>query len=204
MTRLVVGSFNKKKRAEMLDLLAGLPLEVVSLAGFDGIEEEEETGDTFEENAAQKAAGFSRQTGELVVADDSGIVVDALDGRPGVYSARYGGPGLTEAEQRELLLREMANVPDGARTARFVCAVAMARGDEIAIRVSGAVEGRIVRAAAGDAGFGYDPVFAPNGYDRTFGELGAEVKRRISHRARALRRFRQALADWLTGARRAS
>ena len=196
IARLVVGSFNRKKTAEVLDLLSSLPIEVVSLAGFDGVEAVEETGTTFEANAAIKAAGFSVQIGEPVLADDSGLEVDALGGRPGVYSARYGGEGLTDEERTARLLDELSGTPDAERTARFRCAIAMAVGPEVRIEVSAKVEGRIGHTPAGANGFGYDPVFIPDGSDRTFGQLDPEVKRRTSHRARALAAFRERLADW--------
>ena len=189
--RLVVGTFNPGKAREMVELLSGLPLEVVSLADCPEARPVEETGETFEENAAQKASGFARQLGALVVADDSGLEVDALGGRPGVRSARYGGPGLDDRGRALRLLGELGATPDEARAARFRCAIALADPERVHFTVSGAVEGRIARAPAGESGFGYDPVFKPEGFDRTFAELGAEVKQRISHRARALRLFRE-------------
>ena len=195
--RLVVGTHNKGKVREILELLDDLPLEVVSLDAFDSIEDVEETGDTFEANAAQKAMGFAAQTGELVMADDSGLIVDALDGRPGVFSARYGGPGLSDADRYLRLLEELADTPDEARTARFQCAIAMADGGQTPIAAAGAVEGRIARAPSGEEGFGYDPVFVPDGFDTTFAKLGLDVKQRISHRARALAVFKEKLEAWL-------
>ena len=198
-SRLIVGSLNKAKLREILGLLDGAPLEVSSLEAFPEARPVEETGETFQENAVQKAMGFAGQLGGLVVADDSGLVVDALAGRPGVYSARYGGAGLTDADRYRRLLDEMKDVPDDKRAARFRCAIAMADFEKAHILVSGVVEGRIARVAAGEEGFGYDPVFVPDGYDRTFAELGHDVKRKISHRARALSRFREELAEWLKG-----
>lgn len=197
ITRIVVGSSNRQKSAEMLDLLSGLPIEVVPLSAFDGLRPVAETGVTFEANAALKASGFSAQIGEPVVADDSGLEADALGGRPGVFSARYGGEGLTDADRTARLLEELRDVPDAARTARFRCAVAMAVGDDVCIEASGKVEGRIARDSAGTSGFGYDPVFVPEGYGRTFAELGPDVKRKISHRARALAAFRERLKEWM-------
>lgn len=193
MERLVVGTFNRAKAREMAELLQGLAIEVLPLSAFAAARPVDETGETFEANALMKAEGLARQIGEWVVADDSGLEVDALAGRPGVFSARYGGEGLTDADRCRLLLDEMKDTPPDRRAARFRCVVTLSRGGQERIVTSGAVEGRIAFAPAGGGGFGYDPVFVPNGYDRSFGELGTEVKHRISHRAEALRRFREEL-----------
>jgi len=194
LSRLVVGTFNRAKAREMTELLQGLAIEVLPLSAFDGARPVEETGQTFEANALMKAEGLARQIGEWVVADDSGLEVDALGGRPGVFSARYGGEGLTDADRCRLLLDELKDTPSDRRAAQFRCVVALSRGGQERIVTSGAVEGRIALAPAGGGGFGYDPVFVPTGYDRSFGELGTEVKHRISHRAEALTRFREELA----------
>ena len=195
--RVVVGSFNPGKVREICELLAKVDVEVLPLSRFPGVRAPDETGETFEENAALKAVGLARQVREWVLADDSGLEVDALDGRPGVHSARYGGHGLTDAQKVARLLREIKDVPPAARTARFQCVVVMADAGGPRLKACGRVEGRIASAPAGQAGFGYDPVFIPEGYDRTFGELGPKVKQRISHRARALARWREHLTEWL-------
>ncbi len=153
--------------------------------------EVEETGTTFVENARLKALGISAVVPGLVLADDSGLEVDALDGAPGVYSARYaGGDGDTAANNAKLM-REMDGVEN--RTARFRCVMVLSRGDEVLGEFDGSVEGRIVDAARGGGGFGYDPFFVPDGHEQTFAELGTEVKNTLSHRARALEK----LMAWL-------
>jgi XTP/dITP diphosphohydrolase len=198
---LVVGSFNKAKTGEMMVLLDGLGLPVRALSEFEGARPVPETGTTFGENARQKATGWVRQVagpGVLgVVADDSGLEVDALGGRPGVYSARYVSETATDPERVQRLLEELGDLPPEDRTARFRCHVAFAGPDEVFIETEGVVEGRIAFTPAGNLGFGYDPVFVPLGYERTFSELGYDVKHRISHRANALRLFRDRLERWL-------
>ena len=198
---LVVGSFNVKKAAEMTQLLSGLAIPVRSLAEFDGLEPVEEDGNTFAENAQRKALGLARQIDDPhvlgVVADDSGLEIDALDGRPGIHSARYLGENAMDPERVQGILKELGDRAPGRRTARFHCHVVLANRDEILLETHGIVEGRIAFQAAGDYGFGYDPVFVPDGYDRSFAELGAKVKHQISHRAKALREFRECLATWL-------
>jgi XTP/dITP diphosphohydrolase len=207
---LVVGSFNQAKAAEMAQLLCGLELSIRSLRDFPAVQPVAESGATFAENARQKALGLARQIAGLpaegagrgilgVVADDSGLEVDVLGGRPGVRSARYVSESATDAERVRRLLEELEGVPAERRAARFRCHVALADADHVLIETEGTVEGRIAFAAAGAFGFGYDPVFIPRGYDRTFGEIGADLKPRISHRALALREFRERLKQLLDG-----
>ena len=195
---VIVGSMNPQKAAEMATLLADMDVPVRSLREFSDVKAVAEDGVTFAENARLKALGLARQVvGPDVlglVADDSGIEVDALDGRPGVYSARYAGEGATDPERVQLMLDELRDVPSERRTARFRCHIAFSDGERILLETEGVVEGRIAFSPAGDFGFGYDPIFIPVGYDRTFAELGAAVKHKISHRAQALRKFRDALA----------
>jgi len=196
LRRLVAATGNPGKLTEMRRRLADLGAEVVSPKEI-GIDlEVEEDGDTFEANASLKALAAASAAGTAAIADDSGLEVDALDGRPGVRSARYGGPGLDDAARNARLLAEMSEVPDGRRTARFRCAIAVADPDGIVETFTGSLEGRIARTPEGEHGFGYDPVFVPDGEDRTLAVLGPEVKSRISHRARAL----DALARWLVRA----
>ena len=198
---LVVGSFNQAKAAEMAELLRGLELPIRSLRDFPAVRPVPETGETFGENARQKALGLARQieSAEIlgVVADDSGLEVDALGGRPGVRSARYVSESATDPERVLRLLEELGDLPAERRTARFRCHVAFANAERVLIETEGAVEGRIAFAPAGAFGFGYDPIFIPRGYDRTFGEIGADLKPRISHRAVALRAFRSQLTKLL-------
>ena len=198
---LVVGSFNQAKAAEMAELLRGLEIPIRSLRDFPAVRPVPETGQSFSENAQEKALGLARQIGDAeilgVVADDSGLVVDQLGGRPGVRSARYVSESATDSERVLRVLEELGKVPAERRTARFYCSVVLANAERVLIETWGAVEGRIAFAPAGAFGFGYDPIFIPRGYDRTFGEIGADLKPRISHRAVALRAFRERLKQVL-------
>ena len=202
---VVVGSFNAKKAEEMAELLRGLEVPVRLLAEFAGVRPVSEDGETFAENSRRKALGLARQIIAAnencpllgVVADDSGLEVDALDGRPGVYSARYAGEDATDSERVRRILHELGGVPAEKRSARFRCHIALADAERILLETEGTVEGRIAFEPAGNFGFGYDPVFIPLDYDGTFAELGAEVKHRISHRATALRLFRDGLVRLL-------
>src|ERR1700676_1107753 len=148
----------------------------------------QETGDTFEKNAVLKAVTVSRNRHLLVIADDSGLEVDALNGAPGIYSARYAGKNASDEENIDKLLRELAalNTSDAQRSARFRCVIALARDGELLDTFEGIVEGAIVDLPRGSGGFGYDPIFRPKGFDKTFGELPAEIKNRISHRAKGI------------------
>jgi len=198
---VVVGSFNAAKAEEMAHLLRDLPAPVCSIREFPGVAPVPEDGTTFAANARLKSLGLARQIRRPdvlgVVSDDSGIEVDALGGRPGVYSARYVSPTATDPERVQRLLEELGARPPAERSARFRCHVVLADGDGVLIETEGVVEGRIAFAPAGDFGFGYDPVFIPEGHERTFAELGAKVKHQISHRARALRKFHAALQRYL-------
>jgi len=184
MKKFLLATGNQGKVREIKDLLADVPIEIVSLASFPNIREPEETGDTFEANALLKADYYNQQTGLTAIADDSGLVVDALDGRPGVYSARYGGPDANDVDRYRKLLDELNDVPDDKRTARFVCVAAIV-GDGIRQTFSGVAEGRILRAPRGQGGFGYDPVFYYPELDKTFAELTREEKSVVSHRGQA-------------------
>jgi XTP/dITP diphosphohydrolase len=164
--------------------MLGERLRVRDLSAVPDAPEVEETGTTFVANARLKALGISAVVPGLVLADDSGLEVDALGGAPGVYSARYAGKDGDDAANNAKLMQEMEGVED--RTARFRCMMVLSRGTEVLGEFDGSVEGRIVDAARGGGGFGYDPFFVPDGYNRTFAELGAEVKNTLSHRARAL------------------
>jgi XTP/dITP diphosphohydrolase len=164
---------------------------VRDLSAVSGAPEVEETGTTFLENARLKALGTSAVVSGLVLADDSGLEVDALGGAPGVYSARYAGEDGNDAANNAKLMLGMDGVKN--RTARFRCVMVLAHGDGVLGEFDGSVEGRIVDAARGGGGFGYDPYFVPDGHDETFAELGAEVKNTLSHRARALEK----LVRWL-------
>ena len=155
----------------------------------------EETGDTFEANSLLKALAIHRLTGEPTIADDSGIEVDALDGRPGVLSARFAGTEGDDAANNEKLLDVLAEVPWEQRTARFVSVVTLVFGEEDILVARGECPGRVLWEESGSNGFGYDPLFVPEGYGESFGELGPDVKNKISHRARALRELARLLAE---------
>ncbi|MFL6208821.1 MAG: RdgB/HAM1 family non-canonical purine NTP pyrophosphatase [Pyrinomonadaceae bacterium] len=186
-SELLVATYNPGKLRELMQQLSALPLTLRGLAEFPHVAEVAETGTTFTANALLKASAYCWQTGLWTLADDSGLEVDALDGAPGVYSARYAGVGATDAARRKLLLQALARTGDDERRARFVCVIALARpGTRTPDTFTGVCAGRIAHTERGTGGFGYDPLFAPDGYEQTFGELPEEIKQIISHRARAL------------------
>jgi XTP/dITP diphosphohydrolase len=186
-TELLIATGNAGKVRELSQLLAGLPLRPRLLSDFAGIPEAEETGATFAENATIKALHYSAHSGLLTLSDDSGLAVDALGGAPGVYSARYAGAQATYPERMARLLGELESAGGDERRARFVCVIAVADPSAGSVHTfEGVCEGRIAGEPRGTGGFGYDPLFIPEGHDRTFGELPAEVKHSLSHRARAL------------------
>jgi XTP/dITP diphosphohydrolase len=183
---LLAATRNPGKIREFRGLLAGLPFLVRGLADLGIGTEIEESGATFRENAEIKARGYAVLAGEIAVSDDSGLVVDALGGAPGVYSARFAGPDASDADRISKLLAAIEASGSSDRSARFVCAISAAAPDgTILATCEGVCEGTIAREARGGRGFGYDPVFVPAGFDRSFGELSDEVKSQISHRARA-------------------
>ncbi|HSV97236.1 MAG TPA: XTP/dITP diphosphatase [Spirochaetota bacterium] len=185
--KLLIATKNTNKVREIRDKLARLPgLEILSLEDTGGIPDVVEDGDTFAENAAIKALAVAATTGFTSLADDSGLIVDALDGAPGIYSARFGGSGLSDAERCLLLLEKMTAVPKGSRSARFVCAIAIARPGTVIHTAEGVCEGSIIREMRGGMGFGYDPVFLVEGTKKTMAELSMKEKNSLSHRARAL------------------
>ncbi len=195
--KLLVATTNPGKRREMVALLAELPIEVLTLAEFPDAPEVVEDGQTLEENAAKKATQTAAALGLHTVADDSGLFVDALDGRPGVKSARYAPEGTSEALCGRLL-SEMADVPREGRKAHFRCCIAMADPEgRLVLRASGRCDGRIARKMRGEGGFGYDPVFIYEPLGSTFAEIDAATKNAVSHRGRALEEFRRLLQDWL-------
>ena len=184
---LLVATNNAGKVRELSQLLAGFPLRLRLLSEFAGVPEAEETGATFAENATLKALHYSAHTGLLTLSDDSGLAVEALGGAPGVYSARYAGARATYAERMARLLGEIEAAGGANRRARFVCVIAVADPSTNALDTfEGVCAGRIARAPRGTGGFGYDPLFIPEGHEQTFGELPEEVKHTLSHRARAL------------------
>ncbi len=190
MTTLLIATTNRGKVDEIAALLAGLNQRVIGLADLPQIPPAvEETGTTFVANALLKARYYHSHTGLLTLADDSGLEVEALDGRPGVYSARYGGEGLSSAEQIALLLAELKDVPDERRSARFVCSIVLTgtlNGARIEQTFEGRCEGKIALAPRGTGGFGYDPIFIDQESGHTFAELSRAEKAVRSHRGRAL------------------
>jgi XTP/dITP diphosphohydrolase len=183
MITFVIATHNKNKLNELERIL--LPLNITPITAE--LAEVEETGETFEENAFLKAKAACQQTGMPAVADDSGLMVDALDGAPGVYSARYAGEGASDLDRINKLLRELKNVPKEKRTAKFVCSVCCVYPDGRKIVSQGECNGEIAYEPQGENGFGYDPVFLVNG--KSFAQLPKEEKDLISHRGRALRKF---------------
>ncbi len=183
---LLVATRNKGKVEELASLIGDLVIEWLSLDDLEIDLSVEESGDTFQKNAIIKALAYSKETGMLTLADDSGLEVDALDGRPGVHTARYGGDSLTPRQRYELLLRELRGVPRELRSARFRCVVALARPDGIAGIASGTCEGHIAVEPQGTGGFGYDPVFYLPDQGMTMAQLSAAEKHRISHRGKAI------------------
>lgn len=190
--KLVIASNNKGKIKEYKQLLEPLGYEVMSQSEAGITLEAEETGSTYAENAAIKARAIYGMTKCAVLADDSGLSVDALGGEPGVYSARYGGE-LTDSERCMLILDKLKNVPDDKRTARFVCAIHFIKTDGSEISVFGKCEGTIGFEPLGENGFGYDPIFMYG--DKSFAQVGAEVKNSVSHRANALKELVKALEN---------
>ena len=196
-TRMVLATNNPKKLAELRRVVdsAGLDCEILGLADFPEYPEPEETERTFEGNAFIKARAAAKHTGIAAIADDSGLAVDELGGMPGVRSSRWSGPRGDDDEHNELLLAQLDGVPVERRSARFHCALALVTPDGHEVTWNGIMEGRIAEAPAGDNGFGYDPLFIPEGETRTSGEMSPEEKDAISHRGKAVRAF----VAWLGG-----
>lgn len=189
MTRkLLVATHNYGKVSEYSDMLSDLDITWLSLDDLGLNLNVEEHGSTFEANARLKASAYAQAAGCLTLADDSGLVVDALDGEPGIHTARYGGPGLTSEERYQFLLRNLEGIPLDERTARFVCVIALAdKNGQILATASGTVEGVIALQPAGDGGFGYDPIFFLPQVGSMMAELSPETKHSLSHRGNALR-----------------
>ena len=188
MTQLLVATHNPGKVTEFAEILQDLAIEWLSLDDVGVVQDVEETGSTFRENSVLKARAYAAETGLLTLADDSGLEVDALNGAPGVYTARYGGAGLTAVQRYQKLLTEIKDVPEHQRTARFRCVIVLAGPDGTLLGESeGVCEGRIAAAPAGDKGFGYDPVFYLPQFNQTMAQLPAATKHQISHRGQAVR-----------------
>jgi XTP/dITP diphosphohydrolase len=187
--RLLVATTNPNKVREIRQMLAGASADIVTLAEWPAVTAPEETGRTFEKNARAKALYYAAATGELTVAEDSGLAIDALDGAPGVESARFGGADLSYPEKFALIDAALRAKGDRERLARFVCALALVRGDRVLFEARGTVEGRISPEPKGQGGFGYDPIFFYPPYGRTLAEAG-DAKAAVSHRGEAFRALR--------------
>lgn len=186
MKKIIIATGNKGKAKEFESMFAPLGYQVLTLHDLEGAVDVEETGSTFEENAILKAESLCEQFQTMVIADDSGLMIDALDGRPGVYSARYAGEEKSDDANMTKVLEELKDVPKEQRTARFYCALAVARPGEETVTVSGTVEGYIQSERQGEYGFGYDPIFYVPSLKKTMAQLRPEEKNAISHRANAL------------------
>lgn len=198
MISLIVASRNQKKAEELQAILAGLPIEMISLRNLAGAPEVSEDGQTFEENAVKKAVAIARWSGELTLADDSGLCVDALDGEPGVYSARFAGEAQDDVKNCKKLLQVMEKIPDEKRGAAFVCVIAIAGPDGRVVGTAwGECRGSIAWDLKGHGGFGYDPLFIDPQSKKRFAELPPELKNKISHRARALTGAKDILNDYV-------
>lgn len=188
--RILVATQNKGKVREFAEMMQGMALDWLGLDDVGVTEDVPETGSTFRENALLKATAYAQMTGLLTLADDSGLEIDALGGAPGVYSARYGGPGLTPAERYQLVLQQLSGVPETARTARFHCVIVVADGHgRVLTEADGVCEGIIALAPAGSGGFGYDPIFFLPDQGKTMAQLSPAAKHQISHRGRAMQQL---------------
>ncbi len=186
MTELVLATRNLGKKREIKRILKKLELDIRSIDDYPQAPIVEETGKTFEENAVLKATAIAEFTKKLVLADDSGLQVDALDGKPGVFSARFAGEGANDYANNQKLLSELQSVPQGQRHARFVCVIAIAVPGKLIGTLKGVCDGEISTYLRGQSGFGYDPLFVVRDYNLTFAELNVDIKNKISHRAKAL------------------
>lgn len=189
----MVATTNAGKLREIRSLLSGVPVELTTLHDLDSIDEPEETGATFEENARLKALYYASRSGLATVAEDSGLVIDGMDGEPGVQSARFLRPDASYPERFVEIFRRLAEPPMKNRAARFVCALAVAENGRIVYEARGTVEGEIAHEPRGERGFGYDPIFYFPAYDATLAEVADDAKLAVAHRGQAFR----ALAAWL-------
>jgi XTP/dITP diphosphohydrolase len=196
-TKLFLATTNAKKLRELQELLSDLPVQCLSLCDFQELEEVEETGRTFEENAKIKALGYAGQTGILTLGEDSGICCDALNGEPGVFSARFCGEAKNDDANNKKLLELMRDVPEEKRAAHYESAIALAEPKKMIGVVRGQVHGLITHDLRGSGGFGYDPLFFYPPYQQTFGEVPIAMKHLVSHRGQALGKFKELLQNYL-------
>jgi XTP/dITP diphosphohydrolase len=208
---LLFATYNQGKVREVQDAFDSLPVSLRFLGEFADVSPVSEVGQTYQVNAALKAIGYAKQTGLFALADDSGLEVDALEGRPGVFSARFGGENAADDDRIQILLSQLSEQSNSTRNARFVCCMAFAgwlsgvashRIEEPSLLtvIEASCEGTIALAPRGVNGFGFDPVFVPAGYEQTFGELPTKIKARISHRAKALADIRTFITQWIATA----
>lgn len=197
MTKIIFASKNKGKIKEANEILKDFPYEVISMSEAGVDIDVVEDGETFEENAMKKAAEIMRITGSVAMADDSGICVEALGGKPGVYSARFAGEDSTDQQRNEKLLEMMKEVPTGQRDAKFVCVIAVAFPNGKHFTVRGECSGEIAAEPKGENGFGYDPIFYVPEFKMTTAQMNPEQKHQISHRGRAMQKMKQELKKYL-------
>lgn len=194
---IVIATGNEGKAKEFEALFSKKGLSIKTLKDFPELEDVEETGETFAENAMLKAETISEKLNTLVLADDSGLKVDALGGQPGVYSARYAGIEKNDAKNNAKLLSELSELPEEERKAQFHCTLALAKPGKESLVIEGEIKGHIIAVPKGNNGFGYDPLFYVPELDKTMAELSAEEKNKISHRAVALKKLEKELDEWL-------
>lgn len=189
---IVIATQNEKKKGEILEILKNVPgILLRGVEDFPFLPEVEEDGNSFRENAIKKATILARACNTWAMADDSGLGIDALNGRPGIYSSRYAGPHATDEKNIEKVLSELRGVPKEKRTARFLCSIALASPHQLLFVAEGRCEGLITEQPRGKGGFGYDPIFYVPDYNQTFAELNPLIKNSISHRAKALDQFKE-------------
>lgn len=199
MPELLLATRNKHKTIEIRQILQGLPFQILNLDDVGDFQEVVEDGRTFEENAVKKAMTIARASGIISMADDSGLVVDCLNGQPGVYSARFAGEEASDQDNNTKLLGLMEGIALSDRRARFVCCIAICTPEGQCHTVEGRCEGHIALEASGTGGFGYDPLFIPDGHPASFAELSSEEKNALSHRGQALQRVRVLLDELFKG-----
>lgn len=198
MKKLLLATRNQHKKRELQELLSGMEVDILTLEDVEPIAEVEEDGATFEANAVKKACATAQASGLLSLADDSGLEVDALQGRPGVYSARFAGEEASDEANNQKLLELLESVPDNERSARFVSVIAICDPVRGVQTVRGECSGKITRSPSGTGGFSYDPLFVPCGYNQTYAQLSAAEKNKISHRGVALKKALPVLIEFLT------
>lgn len=194
---IIIATKNKGKAKEFKEIFENQGYTIKTLLDFPEMEDIAETGETFAENALQKASALSKKLNTIVLADDSGLEVNALNGKPGIYSARYAGEHGNDEKNNRKLLEELKNVPETKRDANFHCSLAMVGPNKEALIVEGEVSGRILNEPKGENGFGYDPLFYVPKLEKTMAELTNEEKNKISHRARAIEKLKKDLDHWL-------